>query len=230
MNSTHFSTLGELARAVSAEIAQILSAAISDRGHAVLAVSGGRSPILLFKNLAVQSISWQKVSITLVDERWVPLGDERSNETLVRTHLLQSRAAAATLISVVGSGNTPLSAAAALSKTFIVDVKLRQGIDVAVLGMGDDGHTASWFPESRELVHCLATPNAYAAVSAEAGREARVTMTLSLVAASRKILVCANGEAKQAVLAKAHRDGTVNEYPVRAILRLPNEQIGIRLA
>jgi 6-phosphogluconolactonase len=234
MNSILFATLDEHAKYVAEEIALLLNAAIASRGEAVLAVSGGKSPIKLFAALRAQAVAWGRVTICLVDERWVSVDQERSNEKLARDHLMQGKAADAKMISVWNAGKTPAAAATALSAMFAASTPLSNGVDVAVMGMGDDGHTASWFPRSRELAHCLTSTDAFAAVSAEEGREDRVTMTLSTVAKARKIIMCVEGETKRAVLANALANitgaGSVEEYPVRAVLRLPEEQLSIRLA
>lgn len=234
MNSILFATLDEHAKHVAGEIAVLLNAAITSRGEAVLAVSGGKSPIKLFVELRAQSIAWQQVTVCLVDERWVPVDHDRSNEKLVRDYLLQGKAAKAKMISVCGAGKTPAAAAESLSATFAASGSLSGGIDVAVMGMGDDGHTASWFPRSRELTCCLSSTHAFEAVSAEEGREDRVTMTLPTVAKARKIMMCVEGEAKRAVLANALANvtgaGSVEVYPVRAVLGLPEDQVSIRLA
>ncbi len=234
MNSILFATLDERARYVAEEIAVLLNAAIASRGAAVLAVSGGKSPIRLFEALRAQPVAWSRVTVCLVDERWVPVDNERSNEKLTRDYLLQGKAADAKMISVWDAGKTPTTAAAALSAMFTASAPLSNGVDVAVMGMGDDGHTASWFPRSRELARCLSSTNAFEAVSAEEGREDRVTMTLSMVAKARKIIMCVEGETKRAVLASALENvagaGSVEEYPVRAVLQLPEGQLAIRLA
>ena len=238
MNSMLFKTPEEHANFVANEVATLLSAAIKSRGQAVLAVSGGKSPILLFEALSIQSIAWRFVTVFLVDERWVLPDDERSNEKLVRAHLLQRNAADAKFISVREAGDTPAAAADALSVMFVDSpalAKLSNGVDVAVLGIGEDGHTASWFPRSRELQTCFSSTRAYEAVSAEEGRDARVTMTLSSVSAAHKIFICAEGETKRMVLANAQGAGSVEQYPVRAVLRLPsdsdndNNKVAIRL-
>ncbi len=236
MNSMLFKTPEEHANFVANEVATLLSAAIKSRGQAVLAVSGGKSPILLFEALSIQSIAWRFVTVFLVDERWVLPDDERSNEKLVRANLLQRNAADAKFISVREAGDTPAAAADALSVMFVDSPAFAKGVDVAVLGIGEDGHTASWFPRSRELQTCFSSTRAYEAVSAEEGRDARVTMTLSSVSAAHKILICAEGETKRMVLANAQGEGSVEQYPVRAALRLPkssdnnNAKVVIRLA
>jgi len=224
-----FATPEEHANFVAAEIADLLNSSIQDRQGAVLAVSGGKSPILLFEALSLQSIAWSLVTVLLVDERWVLTDDERSNEKLVRTHLIQRQALAAKFISLRHAGDTPALAAQSLSAMFVNDTALVNGVDLVVLGVGDDGHTASWFPRSRELAHCLVSVNAFEPVSAEAGREARVTMTLPPIAAARQVFICAAGESKRAILLKAQEAGDVKEYPVRAALRLSADQVRVRL-
>ena len=233
MNSITFVTPEAQAKYVAEEVSALLASAITSRGTAILAVSGGKSPLRLFEILRTQSIAWDRVTICLVDERWVPPDHERSNEKLVRLHLMQENASPSTFISVYNAGSTPVEAAQALSAMFGDEASLSSGIDVAILGMGDDGHTASWFPRSRELGHCFSTPDAYAAVSAEEGRDARVTMTLSAVSKTRKIILCVEGEVKRAVLAKAAEGSDTDsmaQYPVSAALRLRGGQVSIRVA
>ncbi len=230
MNSIRFVTPGEQSKYVAEEAARLLDSAITSRGQALLAVSGGKSPIGIFEILRTQSIAWGQVTICLVDERWVPPDHDRSNEKLVRVHLMQEKAAASKFISVYGAGSTPVEAAKVLSAKFIDSPALGSGVDVALLGMGEDGHTASWFPRSQQLGDCLSSSHAYAAVSAEEGRDPRVTMTLSAVANAKKIILCVEGEVKRAVLADAAGAGGVEQYPVRAVLRLPDNQAAIRVA
>lgn len=233
MNSIAFLTPSAQAQYVAKEVGALLARAIASRGSAVLAVSGGKSPICLFEILRTQSIAWDCVTICLVDERWVAPDHERSNEKLVRMHLMQENAAPSTFMSVYNAGSTPDEAAQALSAVFVDEAALPFGIDVAILGMGDDGHTASWFPRSRELGDCLSSSRAYSAVSAEEGRDARVTMTLSCVSNARKIILCVEGDVKRVVLAKAAEGALINsveQYPVRAVLRLPEAQVTICVA
>ena len=233
MNSITFVTPEAQAKHVAEEVSALLASAITSRGTAILAVSGGKSPIRLFEMLRTQSIAWDRVTICLVDERWVPPDHARSNEKLVRDCLMQGNASPATFISVYNAGSTPVEAAAALSAMFSDAAPLSSPVDVAILGMGDDGHTASWFPRSRELGHCFSSRQAYAAVSAEEGRDARVTMTLSALTKARKIILCLEGDVKRAVLAKAAESSdkeSMTQYPVSAVLRLRGDQVSIRVA
>ena len=84
-----------LAQALAADIAQRLRGAVAERGQALLAVSGGKSPVPLFQQLSQQALPWAQVTVLLVDERCVPPDHPDSNSALVRRHLLQGPAAAA---------------------------------------------------------------------------------------------------------------------------------------
>ena len=131
--------------------ANALRAAIAARGQASLAVSGGKSPIPLFEALREQDLDWSKVSVVLADERVVPRDHADSNTALVARHLLQGRAAAARFLLFFRE----------LAPTFnaeVLDALVRDAeerirslpwpLDVAVLGMGEDAHTASLILQS----------------------------------------------------------------------------------
>jgi 6-phosphogluconolactonase len=103
-----FATRAELADALSATVAQGLAAAVAARGKASLAVSGGSTPALFFPSLSTRDdVPWEKVTITLVDERWVDDTSDRSNAKLVKAKLLQGPAAAATFVPLYGGGAEP---------------------------------------------------------------------------------------------------------------------------
>ncbi|KZE30306.1 6-phosphogluconolactonase [Crenobacter luteus] len=175
-----------------------LSQALAEKGRARLAVSGGKSPVPLFKTLAEADLDWSRVTVTLVDERFVPADHPDSNERLVREHLLVGRAAAATFAGLVADPGDLAASVAAANRAY-------QPIDVVVLGMGEDGHTASLFPAAPELAAGLdpANPNAYLAVTPPAAPHARVSLTLvALLSAGRLILAIA-GETKKQVFEAA---------------------------
>lgn len=121
-------------------------------GVASLVVSGGRSPVAFFESLSRRELDWAKIQISLADERWVSPTDPASNEGLLRRHLLQNAANAARLIGLYQPADS-LEQAAGFANAALD--QLHQPIDVLVLGMGDDGHTASLFPGSVNLAHAL---------------------------------------------------------------------------
>lgn len=126
------------------DIRFLLEKTLIQKNHAVLAVSGGRSPILLFQKLSTQDIAWDNVHIILVDERYVHPDHEDSNEYLVRRHLLQNHAARATFTGLAHQSDT-LENDVQRANTQLPDP------DIVVLGMGEDGHFASLFPYSPQL-------------------------------------------------------------------------------
>lgn len=210
-----------LASALAENVAGALRAAIDSHGQATLVVSGGRSPIAFFKALAQQPLPWAKVLVSLADERWVPTSHEDSNEALVRRHLLQGPAAEARLLGLYHSAGS-LEEAAELTEQALRDLPV---IDVLVLGMGTDGHTASLFPGS---------PNLEQALSDECSRRClpmlapsvphqRLTLTLPLLRAARLPLLAIEGAGKLAVLEQALQQDNHKNMPISAFLRAPLE-------
>lgn len=195
----------DLAQGLADRVARGLSRAISRKGHAVLAVSGGTTPKLFFEQLSQEDISWDKVTITLVDERQVDETSERSNARLVRQNLLKDRAAAAQFMALFRNE----VAASALEP------------DVVVLGMGEDGHTASFFPGGDTLRQALDKKNTTAllAMTAAGAGEPRLTFALSALMKAKVLCLHIEGASKQTVLEKAIAGTDVFEMPIRAVLQ-----------
>jgi 6-phosphogluconolactonase len=206
------------AREFAQRIGDTLQAAIAARGRASLVVSGGKSPIALFEALRLRPLEWSRVSITLADERWVPLGDAASNEQLVRDHLLAGAAAAANFVGLKTPAATPeLGATAAWERI----ASLPRPFDIVILGMGDDGHTASLFPAAPALTTALdtAAPPGCIAMLSPTAPTARLSLNLSALLDSRHLFLLLNGTAKWRVYVAASGSGPVEEMPVRTVLR-----------
>jgi 6-phosphogluconolactonase len=188
----------QLVRAIQAALAED----IAQHGQALLAVSGGRSPVSLFHALAQAPINWSQVVVTLVDERFVPPDHADSNAALVRTHLLTGAAAQAHFLPLV---DDPFDLAGCVARANAHFRARAQPITVALLGMGEDGHTASLFPGAAELAAGLdpVSRDAYLSISPTHAPHARISLNLAALLQSRRLLLSIAGEAKRAVYAQA---------------------------
>jgi 6-phosphogluconolactonase len=193
-----------LASALAAAVREALQRRLAGDGKAALAVSGGTTPVMFFEHLAKQDLDWSRVTITLVDDRCVPELSDRSNVRLVKTHLLQHEAAEATFVPLVAAQDqkiAPLLPFAAV-----------------VLGMGLDGHTASFFPGGDNLAAALAGPHLIETMRAPGAPEPRVTLTLPALMQADLLILHIEGTAKRAVLATAEAEGPVAQMPIRTVL------------
>lgn len=213
-----FASGAELADKLATAVAEKLAAGIAARGAASLAVSGGSTPKAFFQALSRKALDWPKVTITLVDERFVPADNPRSNHLLVAENLLQNEAGQAVFLPLYQPAATAEEAAQlATTET----TAITPPFDVAILGMGNDGHTASFFPGGSNLALALdaATPRGIVTMEADGAGEPRLTFTFSSLQDARFLVLHIEGEAKKTVLAKAEGDGAEQEMPIRAVLR-----------
>ncbi|MEF2552352.1 6-phosphogluconolactonase [Aurantimonas sp. A2-1-M11] len=213
----------DLAEALAVGVAAVLAGAIATRGAATLAVSGGSTPRRFFERLSQAEIDWDHVQVMLVDERWVPASSDRSNAALVAESLLRNHAAAAHFLPFYVDAATPEAAHEDLAERFR---QLARPLDVAVLGMGKDGHTASFFPDGDNLDAAIdpQTAEPVVAMRAPGAGEPRVTLTLPVLVEARLLAVHIEGDEKLAVYEKALTGGPVEELPIRAILAARREE------
>ncbi|MAW86414.1 MAG: 6-phosphogluconolactonase [Phyllobacteriaceae bacterium] len=206
-----------LARTLARRVAGMLSLAVEQKGHAVLAVSGGTTPGRFFDCLAEEPIAWNKVTVTLVDERFVPMSSNRSNARLVTMRLLQKAAARASFEGLYERAATADDAAEAAADR--LTRLIPPPFDVAILGMGLDGHTASFFPDAAELKDLLdpdAQPHVRAVHSASAGED-RLTWNLAALASASLLVLHIEGLEKKDVALKATEPGHETGLPVAAL-------------
>lgn len=213
-----FTDCHALAAALAEDLAARLREGIARRGVALLAVSGGNTPRYLFEQLSHATLDWSKVRVTLVDERWVPESSERSNARMLKARLLRHEAASAAFLPLHNEAATPEDGLAEL-RTAVGTLPLP--FDAVVLGMGDDGHTASFFPGGDRLAEAL-DPHGHERVlpmRADGAGEPRITFTLPALLQTGALYLHIEGEGKRRVLADAQLGlGEARHYPVRAVL------------
>jgi len=216
----------DLAKALAEAVATDLKAAIAQRGRATLAVSGGTTPTKFFKELGKRKdVDWDKVDVTLVDERWVEETHDRSNARLVNETLLQGPAAVTHFVPLYSGGAGPDEAAIARTNKGLEEVD--GPFAAVVLGMGNDGHTASFFPGGDTLEAALTQKGPALAITAPGAGEPRVTLTLPRLLQTGGLYLHIEGEEKLQTLDKALGEGPVADMPVRAVLRATDHPITI---
>ncbi len=209
-----FASRGELAKALADAVSKVLSGAIDARGAGFLAVSGGSTPGLFFAELSQMPIDWSRVTVTLIDERLVPASSPRSNAALAMEKLLQGPAAAAKFVGLYHEADSVEDAAEHANEALKA---LPWPLDVAILGMGSDGHTASFFPDADNLDTLLdpRQEQLVLPVHAKSAIEPRLTLTLATIVKARFLGLHIEGAEKRAVLDRAC-DG--ESLPIRAVI------------
>ncbi|WP_413468991.1 6-phosphogluconolactonase [Pseudomonas fulva] len=208
-----------LADTLAKDVSERLRAAIDAKGQACVVLSGGRSPVPFLEQLAKQDLDWSKVTVSLADERWVPVEHTDSNAGLLARHLLTGQAAKARFVGLYQQAPS-LEEAAEQADRALADLP---PIDVLVLGMGDDGHTASLFPASPNLAEGLDANNSRRCLPLMAPTvpHQRLSMTRSLLATAGFTALSVQGQGKLATLRAALADDDLTEMPIRAFLHAP---------
>ncbi len=191
-----------------------LRAALGRRERVLFCVPGGSTPGPVFDLLAAVELDWGRIDIVLSDERWVPEDHPRSNAALVRRHLLQGPASAARLLPMWRAGLEPAEAARALSAELVPQLPL----DVVLLGMGADMHTASLFPGAPELDLALADDAPPVMAMEVPGQpETRITLTAPVLREAFALHLLLTGAEKRAALERAEKADPL-DAPVAALL------------
>ena len=199
------------------KVVDLLSIAIEQHGSASLVVSGGRTPKGFFHLLSQEFLDWSKVTVTLADERWVDADHKDSNEKLVQENLLINEACIARFVALKNSATSAQAGETSIDQ----DLSAIGRFALVILGMGDDGHTASLFPGSEALnigLDMESGRQCLAVQPLDAPHE-RMSMTLPRLLDSEQIIVHISGENKGKVLAMADAGDDRFELPIRAVLQ-----------
>lgn len=209
--------------ALTADCHEALQSGVAEKGRASFLVSGGSSPAPAYENLSKSDLPWDSIDVALVDERWVDIDHSGSNEAFVNRTLLQNNAAGAKLIGMKNPADTAVAGLAACESDFS---SLTQPFDVTILGMGPDGHTASFFPHSEGLEKALDVNSGELCAAIMADKSdvtgdnlERMTLSMAGLLKSKELKLLISGSEKLAVLRQAEQAGDVADMPVRAVLQ-----------
>ncbi|MEQ8653246.1 MAG: 6-phosphogluconolactonase [Kiloniellales bacterium] len=198
-----------LARAVAADLRDALAL----RGRSSLAVPGGTTPGAFLKALSQERLDWSAVRVTLTDERCLPSSSPRSNQRLLGETLLQDEAAAARFLPLYGEDLDQAMLADRLERDLLP-------LDVCVVGMGADMHTASLFPKAEGLDEALAgAAPSLVRITAPGAPEPRISLSAGVLRQARKAYILIVGAAKQEALQRALESGPASAAPIRVVLR-----------
>jgi 6-phosphogluconolactonase len=204
--------VGALAR----RIGERLRFAVYRRATASMVVSGGAAPRDLFRALRLAPVPWYLVTIMPSDEGWVPVEDDGSNEGLFRREILSGEPGFAQFVSLYRRDCAAVDSLPALRASLAT---VRRPFDAVVLGMGTDGHTASWFPDSPNIGEALHGDADLVVQRVPSLSHARVSLTLRSLLDAHEVNLLFFGAAKRAVYEQSLAPGPVEQYPVRALVR-----------
>lgn len=212
LKENSYTSLEAAASALAKRLEQIVQAAIFDDGNAVIAVSGGRTPKLVFARLLESNINWSNVIVTLTDERWVANDHSDSNERLVRDYLLKGRAERARFIPLYG-GESNVEAGLQACESRLQS--LGKPIDAVYLGMGADGHVASLFPNTHVI---QSNRSKCVAVSATPDRLPRLSLSIKTILRARAVFLLYSGRDKHKAYLAAKESDNLPDSPLWSIL------------
>ena len=182
-------------------ITKNLSSSINKYQNASIAVPGGTSPIKIFNELSKQKLDWSKIQITLVDDRLVDPDNDHSNQKLINDYLLKNEAKKSKFIP--------------LNKNLNKGDDFKFPLDVCLLGIGNDGHFASLFPNMINNTNMLDAKSKSSIDEVKANGNPfipRISMNLSLILSSNLIILLIKGKLKQEVLREAYNNKNIPLY------------------
>lgn len=213
-----YDTPEDMACAIAGDAAFIIESAIDARGAAVIALPGGKTPLPIYARLAEAKLDWKRVTILPTDDRLVPMGDALSNVTALAKAFLPL---GARVMPITSEAASDYKAAGRAADARLQDV--HWPLDLCVLGVGGDGHTASIFP-GPDFDEAVAGPKQRRAVGVmpdplpPEAPVARVTLTAHAIGASRALMLAVTGDAKRAVIETAIKQGPSSPYPIGRVL------------
>ncbi|MDB5695568.1 MAG: 6-phosphogluconolactonase [Sphingomonas bacterium] len=208
----------EFAAAVAGDLQFVIESALDARGAAVIALAGGTTPAPIYAKLAAAKLDWKKVTIVPTDERIVPLGDKLSNVTMIGKTFIPK---GARVMPIVPQATADHKAAGRSADALMQD--LHWPLDLCLLGMGEDGHTASIFP-GPDYDEALSGPRERRALGVmpdplpPEAPVARVSLSRQGIVTAKVLTIAITGAAKRKVLEEAIAQGESSRYPIGRVL------------
>lgn len=189
-----YPNIESLSQAFAEFAAAALLDTLSRKPQATLIVPGGSTPRHYLPELAKCPLPWDRITVTLSDERWVDVNDEQSNEKLAKQCLLSHLPANTPFVGLKTDHDSPFDATETIHQRLD---RLPLPVSLTVLGLGEDGHIASLFPgmnpDSLPAHHCIA-------VAPPIAPSLRVSLSLEMLANSERIVLVVTGEKKRRLL------------------------------
>ena len=208
------------AEACADRLADALSGAVAADGAAFLGASGGSTPAPIYRRLADRPLDWSRVTTTLVDERYVPETSDKSNARLLKQTLLAGPAAAARFLPLFSEQVTVDRAGLLAARNLRA---VGRPLDAVLLGMGEDGHICSMFPDNPALKQLLAPNNpplvlaVHKSRSTSAPQEDRLSMNLPWLVEAGRVVLALTGAKKREVFER-EVGGDPSVSPIAALV------------
>lgn len=215
---------------IAEEIATLVSQDIAEKGSCSIALAGGTTPGAVYRALTtppqLQEIDWKKVSIYWGDERWVPKVSPQSNYHMVEETLLSRLGESKPTVYPIDFDSKSAEAAAkSYEKTLIDNLGSPPAFDLVLLGLGEDGHFASVFPNSS----LLNDKKRYVAEALHPNGQERISLTPKCIEESKKILFLVTGERKASVIKRLFEgEDPASELPARYFTKEPKKFPNLR--
>jgi len=214
----------ELAEQLADKLVAQIILGIETAGFAVIALSGGSTPKPLFRELAKHDLDWSKLVITLVDERWVPPTHELSNAAFIQKYLLDALPDSVKFVPLYSPANSVEESFSEVLASYCAATRSKPSkprkFDAVVLGMGSDGHTASFFPDAENVANLVDSANSnYLLTCVSPSTDVdRITWSLPMLLNTPFLALHITGENKHQVFDLAVQGDSLTELPIRSVI------------